>query len=316
MAKDKKKVRLGLSFGAEDICLVQSEITGKQHLISDAAEISNSVPFSIDLITESGGAEMVGTELNQVLLQREIQATEAAVSLDLQYGNVIKIPYDKKLSDKDLKTHLSWELQQYIDEDIEDYTFDSYKLVQTPSLKKPQLILAGTRTKVVDFFRNVTEAASLELTSVNIDILSAVNAFEANYQFSPEDKIALVEVGEQKLVFTLMEGNNFIGHHIQFLDNSISSSYTESVTEIISMNLKTLFADHDLAKDKSAFDHVYLYRSNSKYSVADIAESAGDDSYTIFNPFEKLQLSPDVSDIIDNGEDSSGYVEAVGLTLL
>jgi len=315
MAKDTKKVRLGLSFGAEELFLIQTEEAANRYRVTEAADVTSSIPFSIDLIAESSGAEMIGNELKNLVGEKGIIATELAVSLDLHLGIIIKIPFDRKLSDKELKTHLKWELQQYIDEDVVDYSFDSYKLIQSPSMKQPELILVGARTKVVDFFREVCDTAELDLSLINLDIISAVNSFEANYKFDPSEKIALVEIGEQKLVFTLLEGNFFIGHHTLFLDDIGSDAYNDTVLDVISMNLKTLFSDYELGKSKSNFDHVFLYRSNSKYSVTQLVESSGENTYSIFNPFENIRLDDDVRAQIEDSDDHSEFVEAVGLTL-
>ncbi len=316
MGKNPGNRLLGISFGAEEVNLIETDSSSKEVKVTAVKKIDSSLPFSIDLISEDNGAELLGSELKTALEENEIATKKVSLSLDLSIGSLIQIPYHKKLSEKDLDSHLKWELQQYIEDDVDDYIFDSYKLISAPSMKFPELILVGARTKVVDFFREVCDHAELDLKSITMDMLSAVNTFEKNYQHGTEEKTAIVEIGEQKLVFILLEGNLLIGHHYIFLDASVRSDFINNVSELISLNLRTLFTDHDLGKDKANFDQVYVYRSNTKYSVNSLIESSTEQELLLFNPFEKVRLDPELSDELDFLDDNSEFVEPLGLTLI
>jgi len=315
MAKTAKTTRLGLSFGAEELFMAQTEVSARQFTVTSLADLTAKIPFSIDLISEDNGAEMVGSELRNALDSKNITTDELSLSLDLNFGIIIKIPYEKKFSNSELNNHLQWELQQYIDDDIDDYFFDAYKLIQTPSMKHPELVLVGARKKVVNFFNDVCTHAGLSIRLISMDLLAAVNTFEANYTFDPKEKIALVEIGERKLVFTILEGSFFVGHHYILLDDSVKENFNETIVQVLSMNLKTLFTDYELSKDKSNFDHVFIYRSNSTHSITQIIESAGEANYSILNPFEKIFIGEELQDQIDTSEENSEFVEAVGLTV-
>jgi len=311
MAKITKNRRLGLSFGSEDLFLVETkEETAKNFKVAALLNVTSEIPFSVDMLTQESGAKMIGSELKNLLERNNITTKNASISLDFGLGNIIKIPYSEKLSEKELSTHLSWELQQYIDDDIAEYAYDFYKLDKSP----PELLLVGTRKKVLEFFREMSRHAGIDLQVVTIDLLSAVNAFEVNYKPYPNEKIALVEIGEQKLVFTLLEGNSFIGYHCVFLDDSVQNDYVNSVLELITLNLKTLFNDYELSTDKNEFDRAYLYRTNTKYSVMEFIEAADQELY-MFNPFELVRFDANLQDKINHLADNSEYVEALGLTV-
>jgi len=315
MAKNGKILRLGISFGAEDIHLVQTEKTANQFKVTAAADVTPKIRFSLDILSEKTGAKTVGLDLKSALSSAKITARNAAVSLDLNFGVVVIIPYDKKLSDKELSAHLKWELQQYIDDDVENYAFDSYKLIQPPPAGNPHLILAGARKRVLAFFQRACKYAGLTLRSVNMDVISAVNAFEANYKFPPKQRIALVEIGERKLVFAVLKGTLLVGYSYLFLDDSFQEDFIGKVTDLISLNLKTLYTDYDLGNEANSFDHVFLYRSTTKYSTAEFVEAANDNAFGIFNPFVKVKLDARVRDQIGSIGDNSEFVEAVGLTV-
>lgn len=314
MAKISKNRRLGLSFGSEDHYLIETEEAANNYKITSLLDVSSDLPYSTDMIMQESGAETIGTDLKKVLSGNSIRTKKLSISLDLGIGNIVKIPFSKNLSEKELSGHLTWELQQYIDANVEQYAFDSYKLLKSPSVKNPELILVGTRKKVLTFFQNMSRYAEVDLELINVDILSVVNAFEANYKFHPREKIALVEIGERKLVFSILEGNCFIGYHHIYLDDSVHRDYLNSVLELITLNLKTLFSDYDLGTEKNDFDHVYLHRSNEKYDMNQLVEVA-DRELSIFNPFEKIRVDSNLHDQIDFSADNSQYVEALGLTV-
>ena len=314
MAKASKIRKLGLSFGSEDLFLVETEESAHNYKVTAVLNLTSEIPFSMGMITQESGAEKIGSQLYNVFESNNITTRNLAISLELGIGNVIKIPYSTKLADKELPAHLSWELQQYIDEDVDEYAYDFHKLARSPSVKIPELLLVGARKKVLSFFQEMSIHAGVELQRVNVDFLAAVSAFEANYRYHPSEKIALVQIGQRKLVFTLLEGNYFIGYHYLFLDDSVKRDYVHSVLELITTNLKTLFDDYELATDKNEFDHVYLYRTNTQYSAAEFIEAA-DRKMSIFNPFEMVRLDAHLQETIDFRADNSEFVEALGLTV-
>lgn len=315
MAKKSKIQRLGISFGAEEVQLVQTEINSNRFKVTAAANISGIVNFNYGLMTESGGAKAMGAEIKQALTDNKITARELFLSIDANLGVVVKIPYNKKLPEKELSAHINWEFRQYIDDDVDNYNFDSYKLVQAPSMKKPEMIIVGARKNVVSFFKEACKAAGVNLQAVNLDLIASLNSFEANYKFHPKEKIAIVEVGENKLVFSILEGNFFIGYHSMLLDESVQDNFSETVISLISHNLKTLFSDYDLSKKENSFDRVFFYRTTRKYAMNDLIQSVNDNSFSVFNPFEKVKLDPIVRDQLGDNGDNSEFVEALGLTV-
>jgi len=156
--------------------------------------------------------------------------------------------------------------------------------------------------------------AGIDLQVVTIDLISAVNTFEVNYKPYPNENIALVEIGEQKLVFTLLQGSSFLGYHYLFLDDSVQNDFINSVLELITINLKTLFNDYELSADKNQFDRVFLYRTNTKYSVTQFIEAADQELY-MFNPFELVRFDKSLQNKVNQLADNSEYVEALGLTV-
>lgn len=311
MAKITKNRRLGLSLGSEDLFLIETaEETAKNFKVTTLLNVTSEIPFSVDMLTQESGAKMIGSELKNLIEHNNITTKNASISLDLSLGKIIKIPYSENLSENELSTHLSWELQQYLDDDVAEYAYDYYKLDKSP----PELLLAGTRKNVLEFFREMSRHAGIDLQVVTIDLLSAVNAFEVNYKPYPEEKIALVEIGEQKLVFTLLKGSSFIGYNCVFLDDSVQNDFVNSVLELITLNLKTLFTDYELSTDKNEFDRVYLYRTNTKYSVTEFIEAAYQELY-MFNPFELVRFDANLQDKVNHLADNSEYVEALGLTV-
>ena len=312
MAKAEKSRKLGLSFGSEDLLLAETEQAGNNYKVTALLNVTADIPFSVDLVAQESGAEMIGSELKTVLKNNNITSKRLSISLDLTMGNIIKVPYSKILNDSDLACHLMWEYQQYIDEDVEHFIFDYYKLEKSPSMRYSEILVAGTRKKVLSFYQKMSKYAGVELERVNLDLLSAVNSFDANYKFHPKEKIALVEVGLYKVVFALLEGNNFIGYQYVLLDENTQS---DSLVSVIELNLKTLFTDYGLSNEKNDFDYVFLYRSNTQLQTLELIKTS-EKGWKLFNPFEQIRLDTELQDTIDYTGDNSEYVEALGLTVL
>jgi len=316
MAKAAKTIKkLGLSFGAEDSLLTEIEHTEGRFRISKLVPFNPDLPFDFHTFQDKNASEYIGTELAQLLNENDISTKEIAVSLDLSHLVIIQVPVDANLNDKEIKNQIEWELSQYINSPVDLYDFDHYKISISTKKNTYQLLIVGTRKVIAEFFLEAMQNAGLNLYLLDVDILAALNAFFLNYKTSPKDNIALIEVGNKKIVFTLLKNNRFLGYHIVFLNSSGEKMPTDKLVKKIKSNLRILFADYQLGQENEDFNRKYLYKSSGAVDLGELVKAGKELNFEIINPFEKIRIISRLQEEIDTFSDNSLLLEPLGLAI-
>ena len=316
MAKSQKTIKkLGLSFGAEDIFLTEVEHTNGRFRISKVIPFELNLPFSYDTIKNKAAPKEIGALLSDTIATHNITTKDITVSLDLSHVIIIQIPADADLKEKELKDQVSWEISQYINSPLDFYRYDFHKNSISTKRNIIQLVLVGTRKGIVDFMVKAVDYAGLQLNVVDVDIFAALKTFKINYKTRPKERSVLIEIGQEKIVFTLIKNDRFLGHHTLLLNKSGERLLPEKIIKKIKSNLRILFADYQLGAENEDFDKKYIYRSSTNVHLKDVVNIDSELDLEIINPFEKIRIAPKLHEELDTMADNSQLMEPIGLAI-
>jgi type IV pilus assembly protein PilM len=175
------------------------------------------------------------SEVIQRLFERCRIKTSSTVATALSGHSVIvkriSLPV---MSDAELAESIRWEAEQYIPFDIEDVNLD-YLILEGSSLAgegNMDVLLAAAKKEKINDYINVITQAGLTASTVDIAAFAMQNAFEANYDFEPDQVIALVDVGAAVSSITVLYG----GTSVYWRDINIGGNqYTDAIQK--EMNL-------------------------------------------------------------------------------
>jgi type IV pilus assembly protein PilM len=103
-----------------------------------------------------------------------------------------------KLSADDAQQAIYWEAEQHVPYDINDVSLDFEILGQAPNdPKQMQVLLVAAKKDMVMSFSDLIRESGLSPSIVDVDSFAAQNAIEANYDFAPEEVIAILNVGSE-----------------------------------------------------------------------------------------------------------------------
>jgi type IV pilus assembly protein PilM len=103
-----------------------------------------------------------------------------------------------KLSAEDAQQAVYWEAEQHVPYDINDVSLDFEILGAAPNdPKQMQVLLVAAKKDMVMSFSDLIREAGLQPLIVDVDSFAAQNALAANYDFSPEDVIAILNIGAE-----------------------------------------------------------------------------------------------------------------------
>ena len=194
-------------------------------------------PLSSEAIVDGAimDAELV-TETIQRLFERCRISTSTPVATALSGHSVIvkriSLPV---MSEAELDESIHWEAEQYIPFDIEDVNLD-YKILDGSSLSgegNMDVLLAAAKKEKINDYVGVISQAGLNTSTVDIASFAIQNTFEANYEFEPDQVIALVDVGAAVSSITVLFG----GSSVYWRDINIGGNqYTDAVQKELNLS--------------------------------------------------------------------------------
>jgi len=226
---------VGLDIGDSSIKVVELKEQGKgrgYELLRLGWE-----PLSSEAIVDGQimDAQLV-TETIQRLFQRCKIKTSTPVATALCGHHVIvkriSLPV---MSDAELAESIHWEAEQYIPFDIEDVNLD-YQILEGSSLSgegnMDVLLAAAKRDKINDYI-GVVNQAGLNPQAVDIASFAMQNAFEANYDFEPDQVVALVDIGSAVSSISVLHG----GSSVYWRDINIGGNqYTDAIQKELNLS--------------------------------------------------------------------------------
>jgi type IV pilus assembly protein PilM len=176
------------------------------------------------------------TETVQRLFQRCRIKTSTPVATAMSGHHVIvkriSLPV---MSDAELAESIHWEAEQYIPFDIEDVNLD-YQILEGSSLSgegNMDVLLAAVKKDKINDYVSVINDAGLATSTVDIASFAMQNAFEANYEFEPDQVVALVDVGSAVSSISVLHG----GSSVYWRDINIGGNqYTDAIQKELNLS--------------------------------------------------------------------------------
>jgi type IV pilus assembly protein PilM len=133
----------------------------------------------------------------------------------------------------ELEESIRWEAEQYVPFDINEVNLDFQILDTGTSEGQMDVLLVAAKKELVDDYVHVVQEAGLVPAVIDVAGFAAANAFEANHDFSPDEVVALVNIGSQVVnINILVQGVPAFTRDISTGGNA----YTEEIQKTLSVS--------------------------------------------------------------------------------
>src|SRR5258705_251935 len=192
----KKQSLVGLDIGSHTIKAVELEPqSGKGHRM---VNWGISAPLAEAIVDgEIMDRQLVTDAITNLLESRGIKSRNVVAAVSGRAVIVKKITMNR-LSAEDAQQAVYWEAEQHVPYDINDVSLDFEIL--GPSLQDPkqmQVLLVAAKKDMVMSFSDLMREAGLTPLIVDVDSFAAQNALQANYDFGPDEVVAILNVGAE-----------------------------------------------------------------------------------------------------------------------
>jgi len=227
---------VGLDLGDSSIKVVQLKDLGKgrgYQLVKMGSD-----PLSAEAIVDGAimDAQLV-TETIQRLFQRcRIKISTPLATAVSGHSVIVKRISLPMMSPAELAESIHWEAEQYIPFDIDDVNLD-YEILEGSSLSgegNMDVLLAAAKKDKVSDYVSVIEQAGLNPVTVDVAAFAMQNAFEANYDFEPNQVIALVDIGSAVSSISVLNGGSSV--YWRDINNIGGNQYTDALQKELNLS--------------------------------------------------------------------------------
>jgi len=135
--------------------------------------------------------------ISNLFESRGIKARNVVAAVSGRAVIVKKITMNR-LSAADAQQAVYWEAEQHVPYDINDVSLDFEIVGPVPNdPKQMQVLLVAAKKDMVTSFGDLIREAGLTPMVVDVDSFAAQNALEANYDFAPEEVVAILNIGAE-----------------------------------------------------------------------------------------------------------------------
>ena len=192
----KKQSLVGLDIGSHTIKAVELESQANKSWRLTRWGISAPLAEAI-VDGEIMDRQLVTDAISNLFESRGIKARNVVAAVSGRAVIVKKITMNR-LSAADAQQAVYWEAEQHVPYDINDVSLDFEIVGPAPNdPKQMQVLLVAAKKDMVMSFGDLIREAGLSPVVVDVDSFAAQNALEANYDFAPEEVVAILNIGAE-----------------------------------------------------------------------------------------------------------------------
>lgn len=271
----------------------------------DEAYFSETLDFTLGKETKISA--LLQGAFNELQVRNTIQS--AVVSFSLPYNLFLSalLPYDNSLLSQDIMWELRWELSiLFPTYQIDDYVIQYFEIPKNQYLNSNLLFVAAIPRKFLHILHNFCSRNKLKLKFVDYSHLASDRALGLNYANFSSGLTLSVYYGNRvlSLIFYL-DGKPFYFKIKKEIDAS----------EIVKNILKEIEPSAMLNFHPLDFESAFISGDDITEAACKAISQKININLTYFNPFQKLQTSPLVSENNLFKEKFNSFSPAVGIAL-
>lgn len=203
MVFGKKAATLGLDIGSNQIKLVEIQRTGKGFTLSNYG-IAPLLPEAI-VEGEVMDRTLVIDTIKNLFETRKVKSNDV-VSAVSGRGVIVKRITMDKLKEQEARERIKWEAEQHVPFEISDVTLDFQILNPDIGNNQMEVLLVAAKNETVNIQLDLLSGAGLNPVAMDYGAFAVQNAYEANYDVSAEEIVALVHIGADSTNINFVKG--------------------------------------------------------------------------------------------------------------
>ena len=223
---------VGLDVGSSAIKAVELTMKGR----SGGFELSHlgvaNVPAEAIVQGAFLNASAITEAIREAIDNGKIKTKNVAAAVS-GHSVIVKKVNLPAMSREELDEQIRWEAEQYIPFDVNEVNLDFQILGGGNDEGQMEVLLVAAKKDLIDDYVQVIHEAGLVPVAIDVAAFAVENAFEANYDASPGQTVALVNIGAQVVNI------NIVSNGVPSFTRDITTAgnqYTEEIQKALSIS--------------------------------------------------------------------------------
>lgn len=347
MLGKKKKSVVGLDIGSSALKAVELKQTRTGFELVHIAHQN----LQSDTIVDGHIIDLnhVSDSISRIWNDQHIKTDQVATSLS-GHAVIVKKILLPEMPEEELDEQIHWEAEQYIPFDINDVNL-YHEIISHDAMSQNMdvLLVACKRDKIAQFTQVISQAGKQPVI-VDVDAFALQNSYEVNYNPSPNQTVALLDIGASVMTINIVRGVTSIftrdisaggNQYTDLLQKELNLTFEQaesvkrgatldeqassdqiqpaiqSVSEMLALEIqRTLDFFRATAVDSPAIDRMLLAGGSSKVSeLTDYLSDKFQMPVERFDSFRSIKFDPKKFDDEYLRELSPNMAVAVGLAV-
>ncbi|HMG33372.1 MAG TPA: type IV pilus assembly protein PilM [Blastocatellia bacterium] len=207
MLSKKKRSIVGLDIGSSSIKAVELKPNRNGFELLHIAHQN----LQSDTIVDGHIIDLnhVSDSINRIWNEQGIKTHQVATSLS-GHAVIVKKILLPAMPEEELDEQIHWEAEQYIPFDINDVNlYHEITGYDAAGQNMDVLLVACKRDKIAQFTQVISQSGKQPVI-VDVDAFALQNAYEVNYHPSPNQTVALLDIGASVLTINIVRGTTSI----------------------------------------------------------------------------------------------------------
>lgn len=192
---NRKRPMVGLDIGSSAIKVVKVEMEGGNYLLKDYGS-ADLLPEAI-VDGEVMDRQLVVETIQNLFESKHFKIRDVAAAVSGRAVIVKKIQMDR-MTPEDAREAIHWEAEQHVPYDINEVCLDFQILDGSNSdPKQMEVLLVAAKREMLLSHANMIREAGLNPLVLDVESFAVQNALSINYDFAPEEVVALVDIGSE-----------------------------------------------------------------------------------------------------------------------
>ncbi|MCI0490021.1 MAG: pilus assembly protein PilM [Blastocatellia bacterium] len=188
----------------------------------------------------------VSDSINRIWTEQNLKTNLVATSISGHAVIVKKITLPT-MPEEELDEQIHWEAEQYIPFDINDVNLYHEVVGYDASGQNMEVLLVACKRDKIAQFTQVISQAGKQPIIIDVDAFAIQNAYEVNYHPTPDQTVALLDIGASVMTMNIVRGTTSI------FTRDISAGGNQ-YTDLLQKELDLTFEQAEALKRGVAFD--------------------------------------------------------------
>ena len=342
--KGKPKGLVGLDIGSASVKAVELKRKGSDYEVVNAG----LAPLGQDTVVDGAimDALSVSSAIEKIFSESKIKTKNVATSVSGPSVSAKRITVGAS-TDEELQNAIAYEAQQHIPFDISEVNLSYMPVGAAPAGNGMDVMVVAVKREKIRNQTDVLSQAGKTPLVVDIDAFALQNAYEVNYEPSPDQTVALLNIGASIMTINIVRGGVPLfprdvtmggsqytdtlqkeldlsfddaerlkrGEEVHNITPEARSAHIRAVSEILLLEIRRTFDFFRQSATSDNIQQIYVAGGTARIEgLVDLLKEEFSVPVEIMNPFRKIV----VGDKVDRGfveENAPRLTIAVGLAL-